>query len=406
MLKKIAYLISLYVFATAAVADVLKVREDHPLEHVVVKGDTLWDISAHFLRTPWRWPEIWKGNPHINNPHLIYPGDIVRLVYVDGRPMLTVAGGRDVKLSPGVRSHERNGAIPSIPIDVIRNFLAHPLVMEEDEVDTWPYIMASKDGHLVNGTGNKVYVRGMKDDQIEGRYSIYRKGNAYTSDRTEEGEVLGYEALYIADAAVDRLGDPASALISNSTREVLIGDRLINESEGEIDTDFIPKNPNQEIKGNIISVIDGVSEIGQYQVVVMDVGERDGIEKGTVLGIYQSGREVVDRLSTEYKDAVKKREPEDDSDALGIEREADDYGAAIPAAFAEVIDAVRRGKKKFDQTALVGYLGRPEAKKDRVILPDEYAGVLMVIRTFDKLSYGLVMEVQAPVHENDGVKNL
>lgn len=402
MLKKIALLILLNVFAFTAIADVLKVREDHPLEHVVVKGDTLWDISAHFLRTPWRWPEIWKGNPQIKNPHLIYPGDIVRLVYIDGRPMLTVSGGRDIKLSPGVRSYERNGAIPSIPIDVIRHFLADPLVLEEDELGTWPYIMSSKDEHLIASTGNTVYVRGMKEDQKEGRYSVYRKGNAYISTRDDEEEVLGYEALYVADATVERLGDPASAVISSSNREVLIGDRLISESEGEVDTDFIPKNPAGDIEGKIISVIDGVSEIGQYQVVVMDVGERDGIEKGTVLGIYQSGREVVDRLSADYKNATG----QDEEELPVIEPDPNNYGDAIGVMITDPIDAIRRGKKEFDQTPLVGYLGRPEAEKDRVILPDEYAGVLMVIRTFEKLSYGLVMEVEAPVHENDGVRNL
>ena len=401
MLKKIAYLILLSTVSTGVVADVLTVRDDHPVEHVVVKGDTLWDISARFLRTPWRWPEIWKGNPQIANPHLIYPGDIVRLVYVDGRPMLTVSGGRDIKLSPGIRSYERNGAIPTIPIDVIKHFLAHPLVLEEDEIGTWPYIMASKDHHLVASKGNTVYVRGLKEDQTEGRYSVYRKGNAYITTRNDEEEILGYEALYIADATVERLGDPASAIISNSNREVLIGDRLINESEGEIDTDFIPKNPPTDIEGNIISVIDGVSEIGQYQVVVMDVGERDGIEKGTVLGIYQSGREVVDRISADYKAEIAKTE-----EVVEVERDPDDLAGGVDAMITEVIDGVIRGKKKFDQTPLVGYLGRPEAEKDRVILPDEYAGVLMVIRTFDKLSYGLVMEVQSPVHKQDGVRNL
>ncbi len=403
MLNKIAVLVLLNALTFGVTADVLSVRDDHPLEHVVVKGDTLWDISAHFLRTPWRWPEIWKGNPQIKNPHLIYPGDIVRLVYIDGRPMLTVSGGRNVKLSPEVRSSAHDGAIPGIPIDVIKHFLAHPLVLQDDEIGRWPYIMASKDDHLIASSGNTVYVRGMQEDQKEGRYAVYRKGNAYITTRNEEEEILGYEALYIGDATVDRLGDPSAAIISNAKREVLIGDRLVSESEGEIDTDFIPVNPVSEIKGNIISVIDGVSEIGQYQVVVMDLGERDGIEKGTVLGIYQSGREVVDRLSTDYKNEMLK---EAEKNVVEPEPDPNDYNAAAGLMITEVIDGVIRGKKAFDQTPLVGYLGRPEGEKDRVILPDEYAGVLMVIRTFEKLSYGLVMEVQSPVHVSDGVRNL
>ena len=403
MLNKITVLVLSCLLAAPALADVLTVREDAPVEHVVVPGDTLWDISAMFLRTPWRWPEIWKGNPQIKNPHLIYPGDIVRLVYVDGRPMLTVSGGRDIKLSPDVRAYGRDGAIPSIPIDVIKHFLIHPLVIQDNDIDGWPYIMASKDQHLVASTGNTVYIRGMDEEQGEGQYSVYRKGNAYVSTREDEEEILGYEALYVADARVERLGDPASAVIYNSNREVLIGDRLVALEQGQVDTDFIPKNPPGDVNGNILSVIDGVSEIGQYQVVVMDVGERDGIEKGTVLGIYQSGREVVDRLSADYKAHTIGREEDRDDN---ISEDPNDYGTSVGLMFSEVIDGFVDMKNAFDRTPLAGYMGRPQGEKDRVILPDEYAGVLMVIRTFEKVSYGLIMELQAPVHVDDGVRNL
>ena len=160
-------LISFVLFALVnfANADEIKVNPDHPDNYVVVKGDTLWDISAKFLENPWRWPEIWDVNPQIANPHLIYPGDVISLTYNDGMPVLNInrgsmVNGRNVKLSPKIRMSEHDEAINTIPVDAIQQFLERPLVLDENEIKYWPYVVSSYDQRLISATGNKIYIRG------------------------------------------------------------------------------------------------------------------------------------------------------------------------------------------------------------------------------------------------------
>ena len=267
-----------------------------------------------------------------------------------------------------MRSAEHTDAIASIPIDAIEQFLVRPLVVGENEMDNWPYIVSNYDTHLVAAKGSKVYVRGLPSGSQSQQYSVYRKGPAYQS---ENGDILGYEALHVADAVVERSGDPATAIIVDSTREVMIGDRLVAQSVTDFSTDFIPRAPASNVNGNIISVIDGVSEIGQYQVVVLDLGESDGIETGNVVGVFQSGAVISDRVSVEEDWRVR-----------------------------------NRTEGAFNANTLKNYLGKRKAAGEDIRLPEEYAAVVMVIRTFGKVSYGLVMEATAPIHLNDMVRNL
>lgn len=363
MLNKISLLFLLLVAPLLSFADEVQVNPDSPDKYVVQKGDTLWGIAGQFLAQPWRWPEIWQGNPQIADPNLIYPGDVVSLTYVDGSPVLSVAGGagnrndRNVKLSPEIRSDVRDDAIPTIPIEAIREFLSRPLVLGEGELDAKPYIFHSFDGHLVNGTGSRVYARGMQGaDGGERRYTIYRKGPAYRN--STDGRVLGYEALYIGDAYLEKFGDPATLTITHSEREVLDGDRLVPQSKQEVSSNFIPRSPDTSVDGAIISVIDGLSEIGQYQVVVLDVGAKNGVQVGNVLGVYQSGKVVTDNATAH------------------------------------------------EGSELAEWLSLSNARGEKVTLPDEYAGVVMVFRTFPEVSYALVMEVTGPLKLKDAVRNL
>ena len=289
MLKKILFFLFLMGLSTISLADTVAVKPGHPDSYVVQKGDTLWDISGKFLQKPWLWPQVWEANPQIENPHLIYPGDVVALKYKDGRPILSVArGGKDksgryVKLSPTVRSYEKEEAIPTIPIESIKQFLTRPLVVTADEMKNWPYVVSTYDEHLVAGAGNKIYVRGMPEDASGKRYAIYRKGKPYINYQKDKNAILGYEALYIADAVLEKSGDPASFLVPRSKSEILTGDRLAVQEDSDISTNFIPKPPGHEVNGNVLSVIGGLSVIGQYQVVVTDVGSKEGIDVGTVL---------------------------------------------------------------------------------------------------------------------------
>jgi len=393
MFKKIYFLLVCLSVASISIADTVTLNPDHPDEYVVQKGDTLWDISAQFLEEPWLWPTIWEGNPQIENPHLIYPGDIISLTFQDGQPMLSVnasgmaVNGRDVKLSPVIRSDDRDDAIQSIPVDAIQQFLTRPRIVTDEEMGDWPYVVSSYDEHLISGSGSKLYVRGLSENSTETRYALYRKGPAFINPRKDKDKILGYEALYLGDVVIEKHGDPASAIVTLSKQEILSGDRLVIESEEDANNEFLPSTPYRDIDANILSVVNGVAEIGQYQVVVVDVGDDDGIEVGNVLGIYQSGKIVKDRIATEIKG--NQRIEIDPDDALG-----------------GMIDSIRNYITDFEHSALGTYLGRPNTKPELVELPEEYAGVLMVFRIFENVSYALVMEAVSPIHVLDSVRNL
>ncbi len=352
----------------------LELRADHPEKYVVKKGDTLWDISAVFLKSPWLWPEIWQVNPQVRNPHLIYPGDVLELAFCDGKPCLRFgSAGRNVKLSPGVRSSMNDHAIPPIPLEVIRPFLSRPRVVEANTLDLAPYVLASQDEHLIAGAENKVYVRGIKPLEERNRYMIFRSGDIYRdvpAEGAKEGEILGYEALYVAGAQMQRFGDPATALITHSEREVLIGDRLLPE-EDPISEQFIPHAPDHEVDGRIISVVDGVSQIGQYQIVVLNQGAKHGLEAGHVLSIHESGRFVRDTIAQDQKLRTGRDQVViDPKDASGAKQ------------------VTKVDTKKLTEI---------------VELPEELIGYLMIFRTFDKVSYALVMDLERPAHIYDAV---
>jgi hypothetical protein len=396
MLNKILISCAIFLLTIGVNADELTINPDHPETYTVVKGDTLWDISARFLQQPWRWSEIWSVNPQIENPHLIYPGDIVSLTYQDGKPVLSVnrsgevVSGRNVKLSPTVRSLDNVEAIPTIPIDAIQQFLKHSIVLDEDEMEQWPYVVSSYDEHLIATTGNTIYVRGIPEESDAAQYSIYRKGAAYLNKKQtkdDEDEVLGYEAIYIGDATLKKRGDPAAAIVTEVAQEILIGDRLTPQTDEEVSTEFIPSSTIREVRGDILSVVDGVSQIGQYQVVVLNVGKEQGIQAGNVLGVYQSGYVVQDNIGPNISE-VEKDKPERPDNLSGTVGKIHD-------AFGEIVDALT-----FD------YITNKKSKSEDVTLPEEYVGVVMVFRTFNKVSYALVMETQGAVHVADTVRSL
>lgn len=327
-----------------AIADEIALRPDHPDRYVVVKGDTLWDISARFLETPWRWPEVWSFNPQIKNPHLIYPGDVVSLVYDEhGRPMLKVdRGAPTVKLSPKVRASRIDAPITTVPLKSIEQFFGHPQVLSENEIENAAYIVAAEEGRLIAGKGNTIYVRGLVAGG-ETQYTIIRIGDPYRNEGAKPGDILGYEAIHVADAVVETFGDPSTLKILNSTREVVVGDRLLPKRDAGFDQTFIPHPPDAPIDGQIIDVVDGVARVGQYQTVVINKGETDGIETGHVLAVFQSGKKV--------------RDPRSGTDG------------------------------------------------EMVTLPDVKAGIVMVIRSFELVSYAMVMESDKDMKIYDYVRN-
>ena len=412
MLNKILILFAILFIFVCANAGEIELNPEHPDKYTVVEGDTLWGISARFLQKPWRWQEIWQVNPQIKNPHLIYPGDVVSLHYQGGQPVLSLeragqtSSGRNIKLSPTIRSSENDKAISAIPIDAIEQFLQWPLIFEQDEMDYWPYIVSSYEGHLVASVNNTIYVRGIPDESETREYSIYRKGAAYLNvkeDKDEDDEILGYEAIYIGQAVMQKKGDPASAVITSVEREVLTGDRLIPNSEQDINVEFTPSSTKTEVTGRILSVLTGISklggvaQIGQHQVVVLNVGESKGIEPGNVLGIFQDNFKVKDTIGPNQP----KKLVEQDADRIEFEREDSNF---VDQELSKLVNGIRNMIKKFDRK--FPEFANRKTKSETISLPQEYVGVVLVFRTFEKISYGLVMEISGPVHVLDTVRSL
>ncbi|MFW5444068.1 MAG: LysM peptidoglycan-binding domain-containing protein [Methylococcaceae bacterium] len=318
-------------------ADTLKINPDHPNQYTVVKDDTLWDISGKFLQHPWQWPQLWGNNPQIKNPHLIYPGNTLYFSIVDGKPRLSLSDHSSLK--PRIRESSLEQAIKLIPTDAIAQFLTSPKVVDEKELAQSPYVIDFAGEHLIAGAGDKIYVRSIPTPESLS-YTIYREGETYINPKT--GEILGYEAKYIADTTIEKSGDPATLTIIKSDSEIRRGDRLMASTENKLALTYFPHPPNQIISGNIISVLDGVSQIGQHNIVVIDKGTVDGLTSGHTLDIYQRGKVVADPFS-ELKDAAVK-------------------------------------------------------------LPDEIAGVLMVFRSFKRVSYALVITASKSIHILDRVQ--
>ena len=322
-------------------------KQQHPDRYIVKKGDTLWDIAGMFLNKPWLWPEIWQINPQVANPHLIYPGDELELIYLDGKPRLRMKAGV-LRLSPRVRVAPWDGAIPTIPVDAIAPFLSLPYVLNEGELDAAPYVVAFADEHIVAGAGQRIYVRSIESDENR-KYDIVRPGDAYRD--AETNEILGYEGLFIGAAQLRNTGDPATLMVDVAEQEVRVGDRMRPAVREKGTGNFHPKAPAQPVDGAIISVLNGVSQIGQYNIVVLDRGSVDGLSPGVVLQV-------------------------------------DHRGETVP-------DQVARSQATF--------LNRSMRKK--VKLPDEPAGLLMVFRAFERVSFGIIMDAKRSIHVKDKVRN-
>ena len=351
-------------------ASAQEVRENAPSSYSVVKGDTLWGISGRFLKQPWRWPEVWNMNrEQIRNPHLIYPGNIIYLTYVGGKPRLSLGRGGTVKLSPQVRVESLDRGIPSIPSAVIEPFLTRPLVIEEDQLEESPLIVATESERVIIGTGNKAYVEGLDAGQGD-LWQVYRPGPALTDPDT--GSVLGYEAVYLGDAQVIRRGDPATVSIVRSTQEINQGDRLVAAGR-QTYPQYVPHAPDKKVVGRVMSTTTGVSEIGRNAIITINRGSQDGIEVGHVLASYAAGELVRVPRRTKRPAPLPSSEPLSPSDG------------DIPPTKTSLPLEIGLGSRG-------------------VQLPEERNGLVFVFRTFEKISYGLVVQSSAPLHVGDTVR--
>lgn len=258
---------------------------------------------------------------------------------VQGNPRLRLETPSELRLSPQVRSNPLVAAIPAIPMNVISPFLTRPRVLGTDELESQPYVVALADEHIVGGAGNRIYVRSIEPGSAEA-YTVFRRGNPYQD--AETGAILGFEALYIADSQLEQTGDPATLLLTRTEQEVRLGDRLLPATVEPVRVAFQPHAPNFPLKGHIVGVVGGVTQIGQYSVVAIDRGTADGIEAGHVLEVFQRGREIRDTVRSGFNDTLA--------------------------------------------------------------IPNQRAGVLMVFRPFERVSYALVMNATRVIHVLDTVQ--
>ena len=332
----------LFVYAALGQAYESPIKMDAPKSYTVSKGDTLWDISNAFLKSPWLWPEIWHANPQIHNPHLIFPDDVVSLVYVDGRPRLTVVSrgntGRTVKLKPKVRTLPVESAIPAIPLPAIQSYLKHSRVVNNlNELEQAPYVFASKDGRVASVEGQQVYARGMISAPGS-RYDAFREGRSLMDP--DSGENLGFIAHKIAELDVNNVqGDMATLTISSSQKELKPGDRLLKEDGFNFVTTFFPRAPDAPIEGKIVANLNNSKRTARFDTVIINRGQRESLRQGDILAIYKQS---------------------------------------------QVMDSF---------------------KKEMILLPPEQVGLLMVYRPYEKISYGIVLSASEDIEAGDSLKS-
>jgi LysM domain-containing protein len=368
--------------ATVNTAPAPAMQATAPERYTVKKGDTLWGIASMYLKDAWAWPDIWYANPAIKNPHLIYPGDVLILGRdSQGQPTLSVErNGQTVteatpplaeptatvavsnqtsvgnaapiatvkttalpvsKLEPQPRYLPLNAAITTVPLNGLLPYLSKTRIMTSSEMDDTGYLLTSFSGGPASGAGDEIYGRNLKSSDGT-RYEIFRKGDKYVDP--DSGDTLGYEATYIGDAQVEAWTDPAKLKVTVAVQEAIAGDHLVPNNGDTFALNFMPHRPPKTIDGQIMAVLGGVGQIGQYDVVVLNRGSDDGIDDGTVLGIYRKGDKVKD----------------------------------LHAGF-------------FSSTT--------------VTLPTERSGTLMVFRSFKKASYALVMQATHEIHLEDMAAN-
>lgn len=384
MIRRLIYLtFAAFLLTGIVTAQDVSLRSDHPEEYVVVKGDTLWDISGRFLDKPWQWPAIWHVNPQIENPHLIYPGDVISLVYIDGVPQLRLRRGDTVKLSPSIRVSDREDAIPAVPFEAIAPFIRNIRVLSPEEFEGLPYIVANEEARLTATHTDQTYGRGL-DAQVGEEFVVARLTGIYDSfgkppetrrvlpkndwaqvpnvwDRSESihnpvspwnkrpKNPVGYELVEVSRVRVVKSGEISVLDIIRDRTEVKPGDYILPGSDPGYDPVFYPSAMASIPDGlRVLATSGQKSGVGLYQIVAINGGSNQGLSPGHVFSAFSKGERVEDRT---------------------------------------------------------GYRRGSFAKDAEVRLPDVYDGLVMVFRTFGDISYGLVMSGSRVVEEFDSLRH-
>jgi hypothetical protein len=339
--------------AQGVAAQTPQLVDQPPQTYTVQKGDTLWGISGKFLKEPWRWPELWQMNrTEVKNPHLIYPGDVIRLDIVAGQPRLTVAQRETVRLSPGARvSALEAQAIPSIPPNDLEPYLTRPLVTGPSGLyESAEILRARNTERVVSGIGDVVYVLGI-DRKLGDYWYIYRPAGAIVN--LEGTEVLGYESKFLGTARVEKFGELATVRIESANEEILIGDRLL-PAPRETLVNYVPHAPDRPVDARILKVPYG-GEAARGGIVTLDKGTVDGVEVGHVLAVYR------------------------------------------------VVPPIEDPRPSKQQTVILRFLDftTPFTPREYIQAADERTGLVFVFRTFDRVSFGVLLNTIDTVRAGD-----
>jgi len=386
MLKKITMtLAALWVcLPSVSLADELKVKADAPATYTVKKGDTLWDISGIYLDKPWRWPDLWKINPQVENPHLIFPGDVLTLSYDEnGRPVLSlneqtvvklspqdnapahgeVRSGKSIKMSPHNRKTLKvSKAVTTVPLTLIRPFLTFEQALSEQQITALPYVLGGDEQVKNLSEGHLLYVRGQLEP--DAAYGVYRQGKAYTDPDSKE--VLGYETRLVATGRVTRTGqaeplEPATLALVDVRQEIRQGDRVLPAADGQsLPAFFTMRKPENPITGSIIDTTSNLREFSTWDIVVLNKGQQDQMKAGYMFGIYRQSPAVVDS----------------------------DNGPVYTT------DAT------LYQRVMGGVDGEP------LQMPQEKVGELMVFKVAEKVSFAIVTGTKKPIRVGDRIDDL
>lgn len=348
-------------------AETLKIRPNAPESYTIKKGDTLWRISGKYLYRPWNWPKLWGWNKEqIKNPNLIYPGQILKLTWIDGQPRLGIQGVETVQsgfndLSPRARVEATGQPITTISLAQLKTFFERPIVIQEQEFQQAPRIISGPESRLIIAPGDRVYAVGVTK---EGIYHTYHPNKEIKDPDT--GKLLGYEVAYGGDLVTQKIDKDVQTLkVVDSKEEISINDRLLPQQRARFD-DFVPHTADKSVRGKIVSSYQGVAEVGQFNTIALNLGKKDGIETGHVFGIYKQPKNLILNKSDLPKDNI-------------------------------YIGSERKGALSIPSGSLVGK-GRVS-----VSIPAEEVGIAIVYGVYENLSYAIIMHSTTNVNVGDTI---
>jgi hypothetical protein len=380
MVKTIISLIFLLTPLSGALAAAQPALKDNaPDRYIVVEGDTLWSIAGRFLQNPWQWPEIWKMNQEqIRNPNRIYPGDVIVLDRSAQEARLRVLQLETVRRQPEVRAAPLAAKpVPTISPSIIEPFLAKPLIVGPTELDSAPRITATQENRVTMGAGAVAYASGLSKEKGQ-LWQVFRRGDALIDPDTRE--TLGYEAVYLGEARVEKFAEESTIHITKSAQEIYVGDRLLAAAREIPNFGYVPRAPQKPVRARIVSAYGGLSETGPLSIVTLSKGSQDGLEVGHVLAIHRSQSSARYELRT--------------SPLYGRQGLS---GRDTPRPYYGD-DITTRDAPLYQRAA-------PVTDEQIAKLPDERYGLVMVFRTFDRAAFALVMQASRQVSVNDLLTN-